>query len=72
MANLLSQLTKAEQVRLLEELNYMNLEEIRGFCCARRIPYRVAAMLARLMAQALGSRIMPSWVTLATSRPSRE
>jgi hypothetical protein len=41
MPNFLSQLTKSEQARLLEELNYMNLEEIRGFCSARGIPYRV-------------------------------
>jgi hypothetical protein len=41
MLNLLSQLTKAEQARLLEEMNYMNLEEIRGFCSARGIPYRI-------------------------------
>jgi hypothetical protein len=41
MANLLSQLTKREQARLLEELNYMNLEEIRGFCSERGIPYRI-------------------------------
>ena len=39
----LSQLTKAEQTRLLEELNYMNLEEIRGFCSPRGIPYRIVA-----------------------------
>ena len=43
MLNRLSQLTKAEQSRLLEELNYMNLEEIRGFCSERGIPYRVMA-----------------------------
>jgi hypothetical protein len=43
MANLLSQLTKGEQARLLEELNYMNLEEIRGFCSERGIPYRIVA-----------------------------
>src|SRR5262245_24112113 len=43
MQNSLSRLTKAEQARLLEELNYMNLEEIRGFCSARRIPYRIVA-----------------------------
>src|SRR5829696_849434 len=30
MPNVLSQLTKGEQTRLFEELNYMNLEEIRG------------------------------------------
>src|SRR5206468_2102730 len=43
MPNFLSRLTKSEQARLLEELNYMNLEEIRGFCSARGIPYRVVA-----------------------------
>jgi hypothetical protein len=43
MPNLLSQLTKGEQARLLEELNYMNLEEIRGFCLVRRIPFRIVA-----------------------------
>jgi hypothetical protein len=43
MSNLLSQLTKSEQARLLEELNYMNLEEIRGFCSERGIPYRIVA-----------------------------
>jgi len=41
--NVLSQLTTAERTRLLEELNYMNLEEIRGFCSARGIPYRIVA-----------------------------
>ena len=40
---LLSQLSKAEQGRLLEELNYMNLEEIRGFCSERGIPYKIVA-----------------------------
>src|SRR5512138_3488216 len=43
MPNLLAQLTADEQTRLLEELNYMNLEEIRGFCSARGIPYRIVA-----------------------------
>ena len=43
MANRLSQLTESEQARLLAELNYMNLEEIRGFCTPRGIPYRVVA-----------------------------
>ena len=38
MPNYLLQLTKSEQARLLEELNYMNLEEIRGFCSERGIP----------------------------------
>ena len=43
MSNVLSQLTRSERERLLEELNYMNLEEIRGFCSARAIPYRIVA-----------------------------
>ena len=43
MPNLLTQLAKGEQARLLEEMNYMNLEEIRGFCSARGIPYKVVA-----------------------------
>ena len=43
MLNFLSQLTKTEQARLFEELNYMNLEEIRGFCSERGIPYRIMA-----------------------------
>src|SRR6478735_7437646 len=34
---------KGEQARLLEELNYMNLEEIRGFCVPRGIPYKIVA-----------------------------
>ena len=43
MPNFLSKLTKGEQARLLEELNYMNLDEIRGFCLPRGIPYRIVA-----------------------------
>jgi hypothetical protein len=43
MSNFLSQLTIRERERLLEELNYMNLEEIRGFCSERAIPYRIVA-----------------------------
>ena len=43
MSNLLSKLTNSEQARLLEELNYMNLEEIRGFCSEHGIPYRIVA-----------------------------
>jgi hypothetical protein len=43
MSDLLSRLTNREQTRLLEELNYLNLEEIRGFCSARGIPYKVLA-----------------------------
>jgi hypothetical protein len=43
MSNFLSVLTKNEQARLLEELNYMNLEEIRCFCSERGIPYKIVA-----------------------------
>jgi len=43
MPNFLSKLTKGEQARLLEELNYMNLDEIRGFCVPRGIPYKIVA-----------------------------
>src|SRR5262249_58658875 len=43
MSNFLSQLTTSERTRLLEELNYMNLEEIRSFCPARASPYRIVA-----------------------------
>ena len=43
MPNLLSQLTKDAQARFLEELNYLNLGEIRGFCSDRGIPYKILA-----------------------------
>src|SRR5262245_10674644 len=43
MPNFLAKLTKTERARLLEELNYMNLEEIRGFCSPRGIPYKIVA-----------------------------
>src|SRR5437016_3863189 len=43
MSNFLSRLTARERARLLEELNYMNLEEIRGFCSTHGIPYRIMA-----------------------------
>src|SRR5262245_33276596 len=43
MPNFLSQLTTGERARLLEELNYMNIMEIRSFCCERGIPYRIVA-----------------------------
>jgi hypothetical protein len=43
MSNVLSRLTKDERARLLEELNYLNLEEIRGLCSERGIPYRIVA-----------------------------
>jgi len=43
MPNLLSHLNEDEQVRLLRELNYMNLAEIRSFCSQHGISYRVVA-----------------------------
>jgi hypothetical protein len=43
MPNFLLKLTQGEQARLLEELNYMNLDEIRGFCRPRGIPYKIVA-----------------------------
>ena len=43
MPSLLSKLTGNEQARLLEELNYTNLAEIRHFCDERGIPYRIVA-----------------------------
>jgi hypothetical protein len=43
MLGQLLQLTKDEQARLFEEMNYLNLEEIRGFCSERGIPYRILA-----------------------------
>ena len=43
MPNPLAKLSKDAQARFLEELNYLNLEEIRGFCSDRGIPYRILA-----------------------------
>jgi hypothetical protein len=43
MPNPLSPLTASARARFLEELNYLNLEEIRGFCAAHGIPYRIVA-----------------------------
>ena len=43
MPNLLSHLSKDERARLLEEVNYLNLGEIRGFCSERGIPWKILA-----------------------------
>jgi len=43
MPDLLSQLEPKERARLLEDLNYLNLQEIRSFCTPRGIPYRIVA-----------------------------
>ena len=43
MPDLLAPLTQEQRARLLEDLNYLNLEEIRSFCSARGIPYKIVA-----------------------------
>ena len=43
MPDLLSSLAEDESARLLENLNYLNLQEIRSFCTAHGIPYRIIA-----------------------------
>src|SRR5689334_375082 len=43
MPNRLSQLTKDAQTRFFEELNYLNLEEIRAICSDCGIPYKILA-----------------------------
>ena len=43
MPNLLTKLTKDAKARFLEELNYLNLAEIRGFCSDHGIPYKILA-----------------------------
>lgn len=37
----INKLTKGDQAALLEDLNYLNLGEIKAFCKARGIPYRI-------------------------------
>lgn len=59
--NALSQLSKAEQTRLLEELNYMNLEEIRGSCSARGIPSKVMAEYPNGRIKATKKEFARSW-----------
>jgi hypothetical protein len=41
-SSFISKLPKGEQQELLEELNYLNISEIRSFCKRHSIPYRVA------------------------------
>jgi hypothetical protein len=41
MSSLISNLTKIEQKDLLEDLNYLNIEEIKGFCKRHSIPYSI-------------------------------
>ena len=52
MSSLLAPLTTRERARLFEELNYLNLEEIRRFCSERGIPYRIVAECANGQAKA--------------------
>jgi hypothetical protein len=47
MSNFLSQLTNSGRPQFLEDLNYMNFEEIGGFCSERGIPYRIVAEYAK-------------------------
>jgi len=41
MASLISGLTKNEQQELMEDLNYLNLAEIKRFCEKHSIPYKI-------------------------------
>lgn len=43
MPNLMGILTESERAQLFSELNYMNLSEIRGFCTAHGIPFKIMA-----------------------------
>jgi hypothetical protein len=43
MPDPLSKLSKDERARLFEEMNYLNLEELHGFCSKRGIPYKILA-----------------------------
>ncbi len=61
MSNFLSRLTASERARLLEELNYMNLEEIRGFCSGRGIPYRIVAEHPNGKVKATKNRSKTTW-----------
>jgi len=40
-ASLIAQLPKTEQQRLLDDLNYLNMAEIKSFCRRHAIPYRI-------------------------------
>lgn len=46
MPQLLSQLNNDDQARLFEELNYMNMEDIRGFCSQVWFPQPVLSSVA--------------------------
>ena len=41
-SSFISKLSKAEQQELLDDLNYLNIAEIRSFCRRHSIPYRIA------------------------------
>lgn len=41
MGSLISHLTNTKQKELLEELNYLNMEEIHSFCKKHSIPYKI-------------------------------
>ena len=41
--DLLAQLTKEERTQLLEDINYLNLQELHSFCRPHGIPYKILA-----------------------------
>jgi hypothetical protein len=41
MRSLISVLSKTEQSKLLEDLNYLNMNEIKAFCNKHSIPYSI-------------------------------
>jgi hypothetical protein len=41
MASLLGRLNDSERTALLENLNYLNMKELREFCDAHGIPYAI-------------------------------
>jgi len=45
MPTLISHLNKTEQRELLNDLNYLNLREIRGFCKQHSIPYTIGIVI---------------------------
>ena len=45
MPTLISHLNKTEQRELLNDLNYLNLREMRGFCKQHSIPYTIGIVI---------------------------
>ena len=53
-ASLLAKLPKKEQEQLLDDLNYLNIAEIKSFCERRSIPYRITIETEKLQARKTG------------------